>query len=371
MTIAASTDMRQAFIDAVRKQEKLKQEPKVQAWRKRLVTDTENLRCNLCGKQINRGDVSGDRQIARILPIVPARLGGPTDNDNLIAACHTCAKSTGKTDLLTWPEAMAKHDRIAPLLKRRMEILQWSHNHLLRNNDLGKKKATVLRHLERRWTSPRVLVRAAHTGERAWIAFSAFDGVPDDLVAMVRSMGGRPVAPHIFEMPAFKFFDAVWALIDHNALVRRIDLPVVAITDAESSIDDRWHVTLPSVLDIRRGRPKIKPVRRPVIERPMDWGQRLLIEYQASSEQGRPFDWEWINSHKETDAQWTRERQAQARRQSAELSRALEMIPDHSAQGMLEKLDRSLAQRVKQPGAEDALARLARDHGIEMADAQA
>ena len=55
----------------------------------------------------------------------------------------------------------------------------------------------------------------------------------------------------------------------------------------------------------------------------MDWGHRLLIEYKASGEVGRPFDWGWVNMHRETDSAWERIRDAQ-RRQDQQILEALD-----------------------------------------------
>lgn len=364
MTTSTISEVQLSFLQAIKEQSRSQQSIQLEWWRQRLFTETEDPRCTYCEGPVSSVNTSNDRQRARFDLLVPLAHGGPKDADNLVMACQRCRKDRRSTDLLLWRPTSELTGSREHLLEKRRAVLAMSHNHLIREHSDGRKKATVAKLLERRLSHPRVAVRAAHTDSVGLIAFSAIGVIPDELVAMVRSMGAWPFAPHAFQLAPHRFHDAIWALIEHNALVHRIDLPDYPEPAPSGSGDAPWHVTLRSVLDIRRGRPKIKPVRRPKIERPMDWGQRLLIEYQASGEQGRPFDWAWVNSHKETDAGWSRERRAEARRQSAELSRALGLITDHSPQSFIDELDRRLAQRPHVPGVEDTLARLALEHGI-------
>ena len=331
-------------------------------WRHRLVYDKGKARCCYCGRAIQRGK-AGTQGRGCMDHLVPVFHGGPQRTENLVPACWSCNLQKRSTDLLLWEPPYIEPAALAALNERRLEMLAWSENHLLRNPNLGKKKATVVRHLSDRWQHPRFMVWASLTEEAGFISLTGPNKLPADLLPMLLQLGARQVRYQIFQLPPTRFHDALWTLIDHNALVRRVDLPDFPDPTPDAPGNAQWSVTFSSVLDVRRRRPKLKPVWVPPIERPMDWGRRLLLEYEASGKDRRPFDWDWVNKHKETDREWMRKQREIAVRQERELKEALaRMPPSLSVPAFFQELDRRLAN----PGPEDTLTRLAREHGIKI-----
>lgn len=331
-------------------------------WRHRLVFKNGKAHCEYCGVaiQVRKG---GPDTLGCMDHLVSVYHGGPQRTENLVPACYSCNIKKKSSDLLLWAPRDAEDAPLDTLSERRMQMLAWSDNHLLRNPNLGKRKDTVVRHLTKRWQHPRILVWAALTEQSGFISLVGPNMQPQDTVPMLRHLGARPADYASFTIEPTRFHDAIWALIDHNALVRRIELPGHPDPTPEAPGDAQWHVTFSSVLDVRRRRPKIKPIRKPRIERPMDWGKRLLLEYEACGRDGRPYDWEWVNSHKETDLAWEREERKRAMQRERELREALATLsPSLSIDDFFQELDR----RIASPGPEDTLERLAREHGIQV-----
>lgn len=331
-------------------------------WRHRLVLGYSDSRCVYCGCPLVRmrdRDKQPEASVLHIEHLVARKHGGCHREINLLASCAMCNNHKGNWDWLEWRRAPSEAEALA-LDARRLEALAWSDNHLLRNPDLGKKKATVVRHLQARWQHPRRTYFAALTADHGLIGWQGSASPTSDALAVLMSHGGR-VQYNYCILPPARFHDAIWTLIDHNALVRRVDLPDYPDPTPDAPGNAQWSVTFSSVLDVRRRRPKIQPIRKPRIERPMDWGRRLLIEYEASGKDRRPFDWDWVNKHKETDREWMRKQREIDMRQERELKEALaRMPPSLSIPAFFQELDRRLAN----PGTEDTLTRLAREHGI-------
>lgn len=332
-------------------------------WRHRLVFDKRENHCTYCGALLHLHKGGGPGRRGCMDHLVSVRHGGPQETDNLVPACYSCNLSKGSADLLAWvPIREIEPAVYQSLLDRRLRALAWAENHLLRNPKLGKRKDTVVRHLTLRWQHPRVLVFAALTENAGYIKLPN-RGLPPDLVPMLRSLSARRVDYLVFEFPPLRFHDAIWALIDHNALVRRVEMPGHTDPTPDVPGDAQWPITFSSVLDVKRRRPKIQPIRKPRIERPMDWGQRMLIELRSNWVPNGKFDWEWVNKHKETDSAWARKERERLARERRELQEAVDALPPpFTVDYFLQELDRRLAN--PKPG--DPLERLAREHSIEV-----
>lgn len=292
-------------------------------WRYRNVLREFNDRCAYCSTELAATENQHNKNSWSIDYLVSRELGGTVQSSNLLAVCPSCRQAKGNRDWLSWRKAGCK-ETVSILDARRLAALEVAHNHLLRNPDLGKKKETVLRHLAARWSHPRFAVYAALTESDGFIAWAAALRPPRDVVALLVGAGGRKVSGDAWRLSPVRFHDVVWQLIDLNAWVRRINMGE-AFPDPTPDVPgvSHWHLTYTNVRDIRRRRPKLKPRPIPIEERPMDWGHRLLIEYKASGEVGRPFDWGWVNMHRETDLAWERIRDAQ-RRQDQQILEALD-----------------------------------------------
>src|SRR5690606_10210057 len=148
-----------------------------------------------------------------------------------------------------------------------------------------------------------------------------------DVQGILLAHGARRHAGHTVIVPPLRFHDAIWALIDHNALVRRVEMPGHTDPTPDVPGDAQWPITFSSVLDVKRRRPKIQPIRKPRIERPMDWGQRMLIELRSNWVPNGKFDWKWVNKHKETDSAWARKERERLARERRELQQAVDALP--------------------------------------------
>lgn len=331
-------------------------------WRHRLIFDKSENRCVYCGALLHLHKGGGPGRRGCMDHLVSVRHGGPQETNNLVPACYSCNISKGSADLLAWSPPRIDPEVMRSLAERRLRVLAWAENHLLRNPKLGKRKDTVVRHLSMRWQHPRVLVFAAMTADAGFIKLPN-RGLPPDLVPLLRSLGARSVDYLVFEILPHRFHDAIWALIDHNALVRQVAMPGHPDPTPDLPGDAQWPITYSSVLDVKRRRPKIQPIRKPRIERPMDWGQRLLIELRSNWVPNGKFDWDWVNKHKETDCAWARKERERLAREHRELQEAVDALPPpFTVDYFLQELDRRLAN--PKPG--DPLERLAREHGIEV-----
>lgn len=350
-------------------------------WWHRLVFEKAGNRCAYCHTPLaSRQDKAnpGPGRKACIDHLISRYHAGPQVNDNLVPSCYSCNLHKGSSDLLAWKGFTGLDFEGKPndLAARRLRMMALSPNHLLRNPNLGKKKETVLRHLGTRWQHPRAVAWAAMTTEGGFIRFWGPNRVPEQLTAVMLKHKAVRIQRHYWRFPAYPdpaFHDAVWQLIDLNAWVRRIDLGEAhADPTPDSSGDGQWHLTYSNVLDIRRRRPKLKPKWLPPEERPMDWGRRLLIEYDASWKTRRPFDWDWVNKHRETDLAFERARDAK-REENEKLLKALDarMALDQQeaearriqALPLIDQLWLELDRRARDPNSGSAWDDFVRKHG--------
>lgn len=329
-------------------------------WRKRLM----DLRCVYCGCDLvplKDRETKPEASILHIEHLVARKHGGCHMEANLVPSCAGCNASKRNLDWLQWRQATSQ-EAIDTLDARRLQALAWSANHLLRNPKLGKRKDTVERHLVKRWAHPRCTVFAALTDAIGLVGWETMAVPTSDVRGILLAHGARIIASHTVSLPPHRFHDAIWALIDHNALVRQVELPGHPDPTPQVPGDAQWPITFSTVLDVKRRRPKIQPIRKPRIERPMDWGQRLLIELRSNWVPNGKFDWDWVNAHKETDCAWARKERERLAREHRELEAAVASLPPpFTVDYFLQELDRRLAN--PKPG--DPLERLAREHGIE------
>lgn len=327
-------------------------------WRHRLM----DMRCVFCGCELVRHKHRPSKPKVAVLHVehlVPRKHGGCHEDINLVPSCAACNASKRNYDWLDWRQAPSEAEAQA-LDARRLQALAWSDNHLLRNPNLGKRKDTVERHLAARWAHPRCRVFAALTDEVGLVGWERMAWPTPDVLGILSAHGARVAfASHTIALPPDRFHDAIWALIDHNALVHRVDLHGHPDPTADAPGDAQWHATFSSVLDVKRRRPKRKPIRLSALERPMDWGQRLLIELHGNWVPTGKFDWDWVNKHKETDCAWARKERERLAREERELKTALAaMPPPFTVEYVFQEAERRLAK----PGPEDTLTRLAREY---------
>lgn len=230
--------------------------PRLPSWWHAHAMQLKPGRCCHCGKAV---------QDAPMLdPIIPIVAGGPHNPHVVVLCCKECKGSRGRKDLLAWkPDA-------APTLKAlRAQMALEAWNHVTRNPAEMKTKAKAEAVLKRRWSQPRFCCHAALIEEGGFIGWRDTALVPSPvqlrLVFEHRAGRLRPAMRHahrrhidsaIFWVPTPQAaLDAMWDMIEHNALVRPVDLGAPS-ADAEGAIDpsDDWKLVLPTTADLVRRR---------------------------------------------------------------------------------------------------------------------
>ena len=251
-------------------------------------------------------------------------------------------------------------------------MLSKSSNHLLRDPADGRKKATVLKRLRSRCEHPRFVAWASMTSGGGFISLSGPNAYPADMAAALTFHGGTHTRGKAWSFPAYpdpSFLNAVWCLIEHNGLVRQVDLGETLADPSPAMVGEaQWSVTYSSVGDIRRRRPKLNPIRLRATEKPMDWGVRLIMEYEISREQNREFDWEWVNRHKATDMAWEHAQRVRKTKE-AEMLADMDAGPLPAAKPSLSDLFNWQQEQVRSgDGAMGPYENLALRHGLVLHD---
>jgi len=248
-------------------------------WLKVAMRRYEN-RCVYCGDLVTEDVAEGASRVkqASVDHVVPLSGGGPDHHDAVVLCCFSCNASKSSRDWIMWGKAVDKKAITAIRAKRGRE----SWNHLARDPTVTKTKLKVERMLDDRWSHARFKCYASITTGGAFIGWRDNQTVPEEIYWMLRQMGGQVVntgggathdlgdtpgkrrrgrpnqhAPVImsFHLPRQAVL-AIWALIERNALVRRLDLSP-AFPDAtppENPALANWTFTSPNVGDLVRRR---------------------------------------------------------------------------------------------------------------------
>ena len=222
--------------------------------------------CFYCGQALaDEGEQPTDHTAPAIADhLIPLLGGGPDFDSAVVPCCLACKASKSSQDWLTWGKAVDPADVRA----LRLHLSRQTFNHLARDPERVKTKLQIERMLDARWTLPRGKIWASVT------TGGAFVGWRDSVAALGsewhwllvnhgakaqpvnRTKGGR------FRAEVFSFDQprqavlAIWALIERNALVRRLDLSP-AFPDAtppENPALANWTFTSPNVGDLVRRR---------------------------------------------------------------------------------------------------------------------
>lgn len=191
-----------------------------------------NYACAYCGRSITENDRKRHNHEGQptVDHLIPLTVGGPHHHDAVVACCLACNASKGRLDWLTWDKAVDKK----AIRELRAKLSRESWNHLAPDPVKVKTKLKVERMLAARWEHPRFLCHASITSGGAFIGVANTLHAPREFSWILRHHGGKPVqhertasTPHLsvfsFDQPA-QALDATWALIERNALVRRLDL---------------------------------------------------------------------------------------------------------------------------------------------------
>lgn len=211
--------------------------------------------CDYCQRKIDRATPRN----AVIDYLVPLQLGGPAVNENRVLACPSCARSKGHKDLVSWKAFASKGTEQSRqlLLAERSKVLATALNHLTHTR-INAPKATVLRELERRWSNPRFTVYAVHGSASSFIGWTKRNGAKEahGLAAVLLRFQCQAVPVSsgkvvLYELPSDQFLDAVWLLIEHHALVKKLD--VDGVEPAPHDLENwqhHWHVHLEHLSDL-------------------------------------------------------------------------------------------------------------------------
>jgi len=237
-------------------------------------------RCVYCGEPVSETVMEGSSKVKRasVDHVVPTTGGGPDHHDAIVLCCVACNTSKSSTDWILWGKAVDREAITAFRAKRGRE----SWNHLARDPTVTKTKLKVERMLDARWSYARFKCYASVTTGGAFIGWRDNQAVPGEIYWMLRQMGGQAVntgggathdldgtpgklrrgrpnlqAPVImtFHLPRQAVL-AIWALIERNALVHRLDFSP-AFPDAtppENPALANWTFTSPNVGDLVRRR---------------------------------------------------------------------------------------------------------------------
>jgi hypothetical protein len=187
--------------------------------------------------------------------LIPITVGGPDHHEAVVLACMSCNASKSQSDWITWGKGTDK--KAIRALRAKLSRESW--NHLAQDPVKTKTKLKIERMLEVRWAQPRFLCHASLNTGGAFIGWKDGSNVPTDVIWQLRQFGGKEIKEldrgqgrhrwvFCFDQPA-QALDAIWALIERNALVRRLDLSP-AFPDATPSDSEAlalWPYSFPNV----------------------------------------------------------------------------------------------------------------------------
>lgn len=156
-------------------------------------------------------------------PLIPLHAGGTRSSENLVVACSGCAKTKGNCDWLCFGQGV---DRQA-LLKQREASLLLGSQHVLPLSIKTTDKAMIV--FRERWRAPRFKVVAAlfeNQGLIAWDTHSLPTQSNGAWRLVLKTKFGATVLFDgrvlVFSIPPDRFHEALWALIESNALIERV-----------------------------------------------------------------------------------------------------------------------------------------------------
>jgi hypothetical protein len=278
--------LEQAFWDGLLEDRRTLVKKRNEHWRDVNALRQSNHSCFYCGDKIfrqkDKGEHSGGSPL-HVDQLIPVSLGGPHLNENLVAACVSCAISKGQQDWLAWCRSPSKAAGKS-LMEQRLRMLSYSQNHLIRLANSARKKVTVLRRLEERWQHPRCAMGAALTTSGGLIGWNS--NTPSlEVIASLKSHGAQQLSrgATVWRLDPARFHDAVWTLIDLNAWVRRLDLgSQFADPTPVDDEDSRWFESSANINWLVRRRNRL-PSRKGVDTRPTLAGWRPSALLKATS----------------------------------------------------------------------------------------
>jgi hypothetical protein len=198
--------------------------------------------CSLTADDRLRHNHAGQPTVDHLIPLT---VGGPHHHEAVVASCLACNTSKGMRDWIRWGKAT--DPKAIKALRAKLSRECW--NHLAPDPETTRTKLKIERMLEARWKHPRFRAHASITTGGAFIGVKDIHNAVPIFPWMQRHHGGHLVdglkkqAGQVLSVFAFEdqraALDAIWELIAHNALVRRLDLSP-AFPDATPSDNEAW-----------------------------------------------------------------------------------------------------------------------------------
>jgi hypothetical protein len=235
-------------------------------WWVKAALRTHGYACVYCGQALEAEDecTPGRPTPAVCDHLIPVAGGGPDLDSGVVPSCVACHVAKSSQDWLTWGKAVDPD----ALRELRLKIARQAFNHLARDPERVKSAAQVERMLDQRWSHPRGKIYASVTTGGAFVGWrdSTLPLGPEwhwllvnhggKALPVERTKGGR-FNPQVFtfDQPRQALL-SIWALIERNALVRRLDLsPAFSeATPTENAALAQWSFTSPNTGDLVRRR---------------------------------------------------------------------------------------------------------------------
>lgn len=213
--------------------------------------------CAYCGR-----DAGSAPDVDAVIPVIA---GGPQRLDAAVLCCKACKQERRRRDVLLW-----KPDASAKLQAMRATLALDSWNHLSRDPAAMRTPMKGTEVITERWRHPRFHCHGALLPMGGFIGWRDLDQVPPAIpMRLIFHHGAgrlRPSFDHplrrgniaaIFWLPTRDgAVDALWDVIEHNALVRPAPLGAIPSTleDAQPDVASDWASVFPSVADLVRRR---------------------------------------------------------------------------------------------------------------------
>ena len=221
--------------------------------------------CVYCGREVPPLDIPNVNraEMASVDHLISVSVGGPDHLDAIVLACLSCNSTKRQRDWIMWGKAVDKKG----IKALRMKLSRQSWNHLAPDPVAVKTKLKVERMLDARWEHPRFLCHASINAGGSYIGWKDGAHVPPAMIWLLRQRGaeafndgdhrGKGRNLWVFSFTDQRAaLDAIWELVAHNALVRRLDLspefPDATPSDNEALAD--WAQTFPNVSNLVKRR---------------------------------------------------------------------------------------------------------------------
>ena len=248
-----------------------------------LLRDSHGL-CQLCGADYSGKDTRGLYASAVLLP----HLGGSKYNYiNRLVLCSSCSRRRARQDIIE-PTFLKKIGGTIPdkVLQARSEILLNGENHLTPHPP-REHKDRVTAHLKARHINSRFRVFALDDPDQPMIGWKKKELNPQDhggAGVLLKHCFSCTRVPHptlvLFTLPNETYLDAIWELIEFNALVRPVQ-PATPLHDNawELAHLGDWRITWRTIYDRLSDNVRRRAWRETTVK---PWAPRVLSQKRSA-----------------------------------------------------------------------------------------